>query len=228
MRRHGLPPSYFHGAFLQGARSSLHYLATALNNPCASDAFGADSPLEESFRNRCRQGLQAVHDEGLKIQWDIEELKKVSLGVTSITFGVTSSTDKARELKKSQSWQLGQTGVFIIIKDFDLVKMEEFSPVAQAMKISREGATICVDTFITVKQTLSLMTSDGDIMNANHMENATHLLRFEGETTPLDDGGQFDEKYGWYLVDFNPHQVAQSKGAPSDESKGAPTDDPPR
>jgi len=195
----GLPPSFFSGEFLDGTRQAMRFASMVMNEPKKYGLSDDKIPLENAFRVSWQKGLKILDDEGYSLQWDIERVDNAWLGKSVLIYGHRRSHHGSE--RKARIFEIFSDSVFVIPGNPSEKSMASFQEVAQALFL--HGASVVVDAFVVVDQTLCLKRDDGEVIVASHKESTVHRLCMEGEIMPLDEGGCFDEMRGWHLVDFN-------------------------
>eukprot|EP00928_Gymnodinium_smaydae_P037172 TRINITY_DN25843_c0_g1_i1.p1 TRINITY_DN25843_c0_g1~~TRINITY_DN25843_c0_g1_i1.p1 ORF type:complete len:272 (-),score=39.69 TRINITY_DN25843_c0_g1_i1:71-886(-) len=205
----GLSRQYFDNDFLEGASATLLHLASdvlpaamsADKSVSSRNSLEADT-MEAALDQYFAEAIASLRDEGLELQWNIEEITGLSLGGLQLVYGMRRSR---KSVPTEGSFRSEFSGHVVVLDG-----PKRHASARDAFESHRQGATLCADAIVTAKQTVMLRRTDsGEVLAGHFDEGANHKLRLEAELFGVEPpfGGiwllQFDSERGWLASDLN-------------------------
>ncbi|CDR96614.1 hypothetical protein, conserved [Babesia bigemina] len=189
-----------------GAEIAMKFLASALTE---RDITGLEGCCEKSLFDFLNQGLGYLDRMGLKLKFEVSDVKDTKLDVFWLTIGGKRGNEISSpylmkqalahqilvELPKKSGSSSGSTG--------DEMPMNRQQNRELVMKTFEKGILARMEVLLTVRQSLSLVDSRGSTVWEDNKKIATHKLTFESEIAMRSrDGDDIDTK-DWTVVDIN-------------------------
>ncbi|GBE59340.1 IS116 IS110 IS902 family protein, putative [Babesia ovata] len=189
-----------------GAEIAMKFLASAITD---RDITGLEGCCEKSLFDFLNQGLGYLDRMGLKLNFEVSEVKDTKLDVFWLTIGGKRGSEISSPylMKQALAHQIlvelpKKSGLSSGSPDED-TPMNRQQNRELVMKTFEKGILARMEVLLTVRQSLSLLDSRGSTVWEDNKKIATHKLTFESEIAMRSRDDDDIETKDWTVVDIN-------------------------